>query len=98
MKFTGTASTYPFRSFSHASRSLELRPYTSSPATHANGTPAPAAPATIAVPSAGLVVNGTSSGTRASPRSASNALMYANAVKRDLACANTGASRPRSSP
>ena len=33
-----------------------------------------------------------------SPRSASSALMYANAVKRDLACANTGASRPRSSP
>ena len=76
VKFTGTANTYPFRSFSHTSRSLELRPYTSSPATHANGTPAPAAPAIIAVPSAGLVVNGTSSGTRARsrrPRSAHQA-------------------------
>jgi hypothetical protein len=68
--FTGTASTYPFRSFSHASRSLELRPYTSSPATHADGTPAPAAPAIIAAPSAGLVVNSASSGTRARSRRA----------------------------
>ena len=33
-----------------------------------------------------------------SPRSDSSAPMYANAVSRDLACANTGASTPRSSP
>ena len=33
-----------------------------------------------------------------SPRSASSAPRYANAVSRHLACANTGASRPRSSP
>jgi len=33
-----------------------------------------------------------------SPGSASSALMYANAASRDLACANTGASNPRSSP
>ena len=39
-------NTYPFAAFSHASRSLELRPYTSSPPTHANGTPAAATPST----------------------------------------------------
>ena len=33
-----------------------------------------------------------------SPGSASSAPIYANAVSRDLACPNTGASRPRSSP
>jgi hypothetical protein len=44
VKFTGTASTYPLPACSQASRSLELRPYTSSPATHANGIPASAAP------------------------------------------------------
>jgi hypothetical protein len=33
-----------------------------------------------------------------SPGSASSAPIYANAASRDLACANTGASRPRSSP
>ena len=33
-----------------------------------------------------------------SPRSDSSAPMYANAVSRDLACANTGASTARSSP
>jgi hypothetical protein len=33
-----------------------------------------------------------------SPGSASSAPIYANAVSRDLACANTGASRPHSSP
>jgi hypothetical protein len=38
VQFTGTASTYPSRSFSQASRSLEPRPYTSSPATQANRT------------------------------------------------------------
>jgi len=63
VKFTGTASTYPFPAFSQASRSLELRPYTSSAAAQANGTPAPAAAVSIAVPSAGLAVNATSSGT-----------------------------------
>ncbi len=68
VKFTGTVTTYPFPAFSHASRSLELRPYTSSAATHANGTPARAAPVTIAVPSAGLVVNTVSCGTRARSR------------------------------
>ena len=33
-----------------------------------------------------------------SPRSASSAPIYANAVNLDLACVNTGASRPCSSP
>ena len=68
VKFTGTATTYPFLSFSHASRSLELRPYTSSAAIQANGTPASAAAVIIAVPSAGLVANSTSSGTCARRR------------------------------
>ncbi len=68
VKFTGTANTYPFPAFSQAWRSLELRPYTSSAATQANGVPAPAAPVTIAVPSAGLVVNTTSCGICARSR------------------------------
>ncbi len=33
-----------------------------------------------------------------SPGSASSAPMHAKAASRDLACANTGASKPRSSP
>ena len=68
VKFTGTVTTYPFWSFSQAWRSLELRPYTSSAATQANGTPAPAAPVIIAVPSAGLVVNSAVPGTCARSR------------------------------
>ena len=73
VKFTGTANTYPLTSFSQAWRSFELRPYTSSAATQANGTPALAAPVIIAVPSAGLVANSTSSGTRACFRRARSA-------------------------
>ena len=72
VKFTGTATTYPFVSFSHASRSLPLRPYTASAATQANGAPASAAAVIIAVPSAGLVANSTSSGTRARCRRCSS--------------------------
>jgi hypothetical protein len=67
-KFTGTASTYPLPAFSQASRSLELRPYTSSAAAQANGMPALAALVSIAVPNAGLVVNSIWSGTCACSR------------------------------
>jgi hypothetical protein len=41
VKFTGTASTYPFRAFSQASRNLALRPYTSSAVTQATARPHP---------------------------------------------------------
>jgi len=68
VKFTGTASTYPLPACSQASRSLELRPYTSSPAIQANGIPASAAPVIICVPRVGLVVNAASSGTCALSR------------------------------
>ena len=69
-KFTGTASTYPLPASSHAWRSLELRPYTSSAATQANGTPALAALVIICAPRSGLVVNSVSSGTCALSRRA----------------------------
>jgi hypothetical protein len=48
-KVTGTATTYPFPAYSQASRSLALRPYTSSAAAQANGTPPAAAPESIAL-------------------------------------------------
>ena len=70
VKFTGTASTYPFPASSHARRSFELRPYTSSAATHANGIPVPAAPVIICAPRSGLVVKAVSSGTCAFSRRA----------------------------
>src|ERR1019366_1211926 len=66
----GTAKPSPSRASSQAARSFELRPYTSSPATHPNGTLAVTASATISVPCTVLVANIVPSGTCARSRRA----------------------------
>ena len=68
VKLHGTMNTDASAAFRHALRSLLLRPYTSSAATHRSGSPAVSSRPSWTAASSGLVANSRSSGIPAARR------------------------------